>query len=659
MAQVRSVAEERDRVGNDDREATGQAPPLDGGDGAAPPTFDHAPESARAAAWELPLEDLSGVVRGSAGPGDSPYTGDPVYRAFFDALCRGLHRSFPRHVALVRERGVGERAALVELARLGTEGTPPFMKDRRVVILDCRQISPEEVRATIDAVFVRSVLSEDLVLCLDGMSNLLRPQNGANHRAAMLSALSRTRCRVIGVFSPREYEECVSSDGELAELFSMVTLPEPRPEAATILVRHFASGLESHYDVRIDEAAVRRSIVLCDSCILHERLPYKAVKVLRAICDDITYDRSQHGTGGRDRITEADVLAKVAELTGVPEATLAGVGDAVDYRKGLADVIVGQEHVVREVAIEMGLIKTGMVDPAKPASVMMFVGQTGTGKTEMAKALARLYSSSKRLKTFTLGNFSEPHSVSGIIGVPPGYVGHDQGGRLINELNSDPYGVFLLDEADKAHPDVMQPFLNLFDEGWVSDQKGNKAYANRAIFILTTNVGQRQIADMCRSGKSMEEITSVMKDTLSRIRHTKSNRPVFTAEFLARVKRVIVFRSLDQEAMSGICRLLIEQLQSDWVNKRQKRLVLPEDLLTVLARRSFEIDDQSQGREGGRIVRKLIADVIEAPIQAAIATVPDEYRRADSVVIDFNSEGQTDAERLAPANIRVNFTHGG
>ena len=98
---------------------------------------------------------------------------------------------------------------------------------------------------------------------------------------------------------------------------------------------------------------------------------------------------------------------------------------------------------------------------------MLFVGQTGTGKTEMAKALARLYSSSKRLKTFTLGNFSEPHSVSGLIGVPAGYVGHDQGGRLINDLNADPYSVFLLDEADKSHPDVMQPFLNLFDEGWI------------------------------------------------------------------------------------------------------------------------------------------------------------------------------------------------
>jgi len=299
----------------------------------------------------------------------------------------------------------------------------------------------------------------------------------------------------------------------------------------------------------------------------------QALKVLQHACDDLEYDRSQAGAS-RAVITEADVLENISRISGVPVATLAGMGEQVDYRRSLDEVIVGQEHAVAEVATELGLIKAGMVDSDKPASVMMFVGQTGTGKTEMAKALARLYSSSKRLKTFTLGNFSEPHSVSGIIGVPAGYVGHDQGGRLVNEINADPYGVFLLDEADKAHPDVMQPFLNLFDEGWIADQKGNRAYAQRAIFILTTNVGQRQIADMCKSGKNAEEIASSVKDLLSRIRHTKSNRPVFSPEFMARVKRFVVFRTLDQPAMVDICRRAAENMRNQWQRKRQKILTI-------------------------------------------------------------------------------------
>jgi len=340
-------------------------------------------------------------------------------------------------------------------------------------------------------------------------------------------------------------------------------------------------------------------------------------------------------------------------MTGISEATISGIGEGVDYYKNLSEFIKGQDHAVKEVAMELGLINAGLVDKGKPASVMMFIGQTGTGKTEMAKALARFYSSSKRLKTFTLGNFSEPHSVSGIIGVPPGYVGHDQGGRLINELNSDPYGVFLLDEADKAHPDVMQPFLNLFDEGWIADQRGVKAHADRAIFILTTNVGQRQIADMCKNGKSIEEITATMKESLSRIRHTKSSRPVFTPEFLARVKRIVLFRSLDGDAMLEICRKIIKEIQNDWRHKRQKNLGVPDILIEAIGRKAHAIDERFQGKEGGRIVRKLIADVIESRIQTAIGTAMAAYQASNAVSVEYSLLG---SEELSKDAVNIAFS---
>jgi ATP-dependent Clp protease ATP-binding subunit ClpA len=193
-----------------------------------------------------------------------------------------------------------------------------------------------------------------------------------------------------------------------------------------------------------------------------------------------------------------------------------------------APLVLKSDNAVRAVATELSLIKAGMTDPDKPASVMLFVGQTGTGKTELAKALARFYSTSKRLQVYTLGNFVESHSVSGIIGVPPGYVGHHLGGRLVNELNADPYCVFLLDEAGKAHPDVLQPFLNLFDEGWVRDQRGVKAYGDKAIFILTTNVAQRMIADLARTGEPPDQIAEKVKASLSQIRHQHANRPRHT-----------------------------------------------------------------------------------------------------------------------------------
>jgi ATP-dependent Clp protease ATP-binding subunit ClpC len=571
-------------------------------------------------------ENLTERVRNAGRDGLSPFDDNPAYAVFFDNFCRALHRSTPRHVLIIGERGVAEHAALLEMARRGISGRPPFLRDKQFMLVHCRHMPPDQVPMMIESVFMTAGASENIIICLDGLSNLLRSCNLLEaNRSMLLSALLRTACRIAGIVSGQEFEEYFSGDGELQEFFSTVPLLEPEPQAAKKLVRHFAAGLEVQFGMHIEDAAIDRSVVLSDSYILHERLPYKAVKVLRAVCDDMEYERTQNGSDCAT-ITEAEVLAKISQISGVPVATLAGMGDGIDYHQSFRDVIVGQDHAINEVATELGLIKAGMIDAGKPASVIMFVGQTGTGKTETAKVLARLYSSSKRLKTFTLGNFSEPHSVSGIIGVPPGYVGHDQGGRLINELNSDPYGVFLLDEADKAHPDVMQPFLNLFDEGWIADQKGNRAFANRAIFILTTNVGQRQIADMWKSGKTIEEITSTARDLLARIRHSKSNRPVFTAEFLARIRRFVVFRSLDRNAMEGICHLIASNMQHDWLLKRQKVLELPESLVQAIGRRAFEIDEKAQGREGGRIVRKLIADVVEAKILRAISENPQAYR---------------------------------
>jgi ATP-dependent Clp protease ATP-binding subunit ClpC len=296
-----------------------------------------------------------------------------------------------------------------------------------------------------------------------------------------------------------------------------------------------------------------------------------------------------------------------------------------------------------------------MVDRTKPASVMMFIGQTGTGKTEMAKALARLYSSTRRLKTFTLGNYSEPHSVSGLIGVPAGYVGHEQGGRLVNELNADPYGVFLLDEADKAHPDVMQPFLNLFDEGWICDQRGVKAYANRAIFILTTNVGQRQIADMCKAGQGDAEIVFSIKESLARIRHPKCNRPVFTPEFLSRMKRIVVFRSLSEEAMLRIAARMAKNMQEEWLIQRHKSLVIADNLIDWIGRKSFAMNEKSNGREGGRIVRKCFTELVDSSLQTALAADPRGYRLSKRIVLRYEPHESHATAYAARADVTVQF----
>jgi ATP-dependent Clp protease ATP-binding subunit ClpC len=434
---------------------------------------------------------------------------------------------------------------------------------------------------------------------------------------------------------------------------SCIEVPEPSIEAALPLLRHYACSLEQRFGLAIDDAAVCEAAALMAQYIWNDQLPAKALKVLYQACEDMDFERRRQRAQST-RITVDDIVRVVEQRTGVPEETLRGIAARCDYASALSAEVLGQEHAIREVATELGLIKAGMTEPGKPASVVMLLGQTGTGKTELAKALARIYSTSKRLKVYTLGNCVEPHSVSTLIGVPPGYVGHDRGGPLVNDLLADPYGVFLLDEADKAHPDVLQPFLNLFDEGWVEDQRGVRAYADKAIFVLTTNVGQRMIAELAEQGKTPEEIATRMKEALSQIRHTKSERPVFTPEFLARIKRIIVFNPLQQETIEGIARKQVRELCRNWTARRGKELEIPEDLVRHIADEAHRINAASKGKEGGRVVRKLVADRIEAHLQRTIAERPDEYRQCQRVRVGFDAIG-TDKES---DNVVVQFANG-
>lgn len=603
-----------------------------------------------------PSEDLTQRARTAALPGPSPFDGDPKYEKVFDALARGLHRRQPRHLLLLGERGVGKSTVLAELARRAATGRMPFLAEKRFLDVRCRYVPPDESRQRLAALLAQVGPRPELVVCLDGLAALLRTDRGATNKAVLWSFLAQARCRLIGLMTPRDYEDLLSDDPDGPEFFARATVEEPDAETALRLLRHFALGLEQRFRVALDEAAVRQAVTLSANYILNDHLPAKALRILHRVCEDVDYERGPGGTG-RERVAADDVVRAVAEASGVPEETLRGIAEQSDYEQSLREVIVGQDHAVRAVATELGLIKAGMTDANKPASVMLFIGQTGTGKTEMAKALARFYSTSKRLKTYTLGNCVEPHSVATIIGVPPGYVGHDLGGRLVNELNADPYCVFLLDEADKAHPDVLQPFLNLFDEGWVCDQRGVKAYANKSIFILTTNVGQRMVADLAQQGKGIDEITTRLKEALSQIKHSKSNRPVFTPEFLSRLKRVVVFQPLDRSAMEGICQKLVAQMRRTWEEQRGKTLEVPEALVQRIAEKAHAANEQSKGGEGGRIVRKLFSEWVEAALQREISRRPREYQACTGVVLEYDppADGAAAGGTETAPEIRLRF----
>ncbi|HJP72925.1 MAG TPA: AAA family ATPase [Pseudonocardiaceae bacterium] len=574
----------------------------------------------------LPAEDLTWLARTEGIPPA------PHLDGYFDALSRALHRRTNNHVLITGQRGVGTTTLITELARRAADGEIPFLARKRFVRVDCRAVAPEESGAKLASLIGHLDGRTDVVICVDGLGALLRGPSDTNHKLVLLGALREARIQLVGVLETGDYEDLLSGDHALLECVTRVEVIEPSREAALDMATRIAGRLSGEFGVAIEDRAVERAVLLSSDYIMYERLPAKAAKILQLACEDLDYERSQQGSE-RGTVGVDDVIAVVSRLSGLPVRQLSGVGTgAIDYQEALADEVVGQEAAVAAVASELRLIKAGL----RPGSVLFFAGLTGVGKTELAKAIARFYSASKRLQTYTMGNFTEGHTVSGITGVAPGYRGYERGGRLINDLNSDPYCVFLLDEAEKAHPDIWKPFLTLFDEGWVEDQRGVRAFGDRAIFILTSNAGAEVIARTATAGASMDSIVRAVREHLPTVAHQKTGERVFPPEFLARIRKIIVFKPLDQAAMVGICRKMLGRRERFWAEKREKQLVVPDALVAHIARLSHQENMASGGKEGGRIVDKKIAELVEETIAREVERQPDAYSTCRRIELSFD-----------------------
>lgn len=574
---------------------------------------------------------------------------DPAQNACLEDIAQGLFRSKQGHILLVGPNGVGKTSLLYRLALRIQQGDFTFLREMRVVSIDVSDVDPDDSRSCLELIFLAAGELGRVILCLDGMGALVRRSHGRNNNPLLRTLLAQPHVKVIGTMNDWEYAELIGCDSRMALLFTRLDVAEPEGMNLQHIVERAAQQLSGTHQLAISPDVVERTIALTSVFLLSESQPAKSIDVLRLACEDLSFERSERGLA-HSTLTIADVVEVLARKTGVPIETINGQGHVCDFEKALEDVVVGQSVAVREVATELQLISAGLVEEHKPASVMMFAGMTGVGKTELAKRVAELYSSSRRLQVYSMGNFTESHSVSGIIGVPPGYVGHEDGGRLINELRADPYGVFLLDEAEKCHPNVWKPFLNLFDEGWICDQRGVKAYADRAIFILTTNAGDRNISHLVKSGKPSDEVAQQVKLALSRVRHERSSQPVFPPQFLSRIKRIIVFNPLDQAAMQGITQCVAKRLSRRWKANRNKQLVLAPKLIERIARVACERNEQSNGQEGGRIVQKLISDHVETAVYKKFLERRDAYEECQQIMVSL-VEASTAQDSLIPVDV--------
>ena len=590
-----------------------------------------------------------------------------------DTVIGILIRKHKNNPALVGEPGVGKTAIAEGLAqRMAAGNVPSQLRDKRLVSLNMANlVAGTKYRGEFEE-RLRDVLAEirrsgDVILFVDEMHTIVGAgaAEGAIDAANIFKpALGRGELQILGATTNTEYRKFIEKDPALDRRFRPVPVEEPSQEATMAILRGLKPGLERHHGLRITEEALKEAIQLSRRYLPDLFLPDKAIDLLdegasHAAMEDIRgkrgmrkdlemeltaavkdgrferaaelRDRMQRLTlrpqeGRRPKaVTAADVAWAVSARTGIPAGRL-----TVSQRERLLNLedtlksrVMGQDEAVTTVAETVRRGLGGIRDTSRPVAAMLFLGPTGVGKTEMCRALAEeLYGSRDAMIRLDMTEYMEKQSVSRLIGASPGYVGYEDGGKLTEAVRRRPYCLVLLDELEKAHPDVTGILLQIMEEGVLTDASGRKANFRNAIVVMTSNAGSQvrsQGLGFSPAGRSRE-----MEAALEQY---------FTPEFLGRLDQKIYFNPLSPEAMEQITekylRELIQRCQTAGI-----QLILPKELAAWLK--------CGYHRSGARYLRTLVQEKVEGPLARFLLKNGKKHNKILGVLkedaLEFTSE---------------------
>ncbi|MFC5847592.1 AAA family ATPase [Deinococcus petrolearius] len=537
-------------------EGRGRERRVAGVDGAAEP---EAPAEAD------PLEAYATDLTAGARAGEF----DPVIGrdAELERTVHILARRGKNNPVLVGEPGVGKTALAEGLAQRVADGRAPgFLKGAAVYALDLgallagtryRGDFEQRLKAVLNALD-----GQNAVLFIDELHTIVgagATEGGSVDAANLLKpALARGRLRVLGATTPAELRH-LEKDRALWRRFQTVGVPEPSEEDALAILRGLSSHYAAHHGVTYTGEALDAAVRLSARHLRDRFLPDKAIDVL----DEAGAARRSAGKGGEIGVT--DIEATVARMARVPLGAVKAeeVRSLATLEADLGARVFGQEKAVGAVASAVKLARAGLRDPQKPQGMFLFAGPTGVGKTELARALAERLGI--HLARFDMSEYQEPHTVARLIGAPPGYVGFDQGGLLTDAVAKHPHAVLLLDEIEKAHPDVYNVFLQLMDHGTLTDHAGKKVDGRGLILIFTTNAGaadaSRPALGFSRVGRAGEESAAVGR--------------AFTPEFRNRLDAIIHFAPLSPAVMEGVVDKFLRALEAQLAERRVTLTVTP------------------------------------------------------------------------------------
>lgn len=543
-----------------------------------------------------------------------------------------LCRRTKNNPALIGEPGVGKTAIVEGLAQRIISGqVPEPLHNKRVVSLDMAAIvAGTKYRGEFEE-RMRRIINEirrqqgEIVLFVDEFYNIVHAgaAEGAIDAASIFKpALARGELQCIGAATFDDYRKYIEKDAALERRFQPVQVSEPTLEETKAILRGIRYRYEEHHKVEITDESVEAATELADKYIMGRFLPDKAIDLMDEAAAKVRLEE------GRESkiVTPEDVAQIVSMWTGIPVTRLAQTEAEkfLHIEEAIHKRIVNQEEAVRAVAEALRRSRAGLKDRRKPIGSFLFLGPTGVGKTELARALAEyLFGTEDALIKLDMSEYMEKYAVSRMVGAPPGYVGYEEGGQLTEKVRRHPYCVVLFDEIEKAHPDVFGILLQIMDDGRLTDAQGRAVDFRHSIVILTSNLATSSAIvrpfGFRLEGEEIPPYEEMKKRLMAEVK--KSFRP----EFLNRLDEIIIFHSLKPEHIKRIVDLMIAKISLE-IKSKKLDLVLTESARDFLAREGFD------PAYGARPLRRTIQHLVENPLSEKI--LEGEFQEGDTVIID-------------------------
>lgn len=551
-----------------------------------------------------------------------------------DHMIQILSRKTKNNPILIGEPGVGKTAIVEGLTeRLASTEAPANLQGATIYSLSLGALVAGasfrgEFEARMKAVLEELQAEEKAILFIDEIHTIVGAGNAEGSLDAgnlMKPLLARGTIKVIGSTTRAEYRKHFQKDRALVRRFQPIQIKEPSVTETIHILRGIRPEYEAFHQLSISDEALELSATLSKRYIPERHLPDKAIDVMDEAAAKL---RITTGIDTAERVVDDQAIySLIAKKTGIPVHKLQS-----DERKQLMHLeatlssqVIGQMEAISAVSDAIIRSRVGIQDPNRPLGSFLFLGPTGVGKTELAKVLAReLFESEDNMIRLDMSEYMEKHSVSQLIGSPPGYVGHDDGGQLTEAVRFNPYAIILFDEVEKAHKDVFNLLLQVLDDGVLTDAKGRRVDFKNTILILTSNIGAHLLLDQVKAGDDTPEISSEVREALHEML-----RQHFRPEFLNRIDEVVTFKPLSIAVMAGIVELQLATLQ-ERLQAQDIRLSITDQTKQWIAQEAYD------PAYGARPIRRFLTTHLETPIAKMI--IAEEIEAGQQLTIDVTDE---------------------